>query len=208
MAIDVPQQIKDALAEFAREGAKHCVCMRMATFPGKELGLFDGEEDGDANDGWFVIQDDAEDWIGIYCYNVENSTLLQIKNALDACGEDAETRYEVKRKLIDPLINTGAWIVDATCDYKRLYVDVTGPDTLGKVSYMFSIKNDEVAILSDTPESDEMSQICHTEIQRLRAKQMYRQCNPEENTNIVNAVFNSMDLAQLNAFLRYSISQN
>lgn len=150
--MEVPRKVVDAVALLAELGAEQVVCKTVA-----DRGLVEElcDDEFTEEERWIMLQDDEEDWTALYCYKEGASEI------------NAAT--------------PGAWFVRVQCDYKHYWVNVTAPATPAAVSYLFSIKNEEVMILDDTMKSAELNATCEKYVKREHT--IRRICREDPNAN-------------------------
>jgi hypothetical protein len=158
MSTAVPEPVKTQVERLARLGAQQVISKRMA-----DRDTIKGDP------SWLMLQDDDEDWQAVFFYDYDAEKLEKIRAVHQSINfqrlndDEQWKRYAKLSKLIDEMPDTGAWTVNALCDYKRLSVDVIAPKRSGKVCYVYSIKHDpgeEVAMAYDTLKCGEMNDAC------------------------------------------------
>jgi hypothetical protein len=156
----IPEKIRDAVGLVAEVGAVQVVRKRMADNDSiRELSELD-VPDSDAR--WVMYNDDdlEGEWSAGFCYDPSKPLTTDIISKV----RDYVENYYYGRQRAAAL---GIWVVHMICDYKRFWVHVTAPDTTG-VTYLFSIRNEEVVILRDTLKSAELNAMCEKYVERAQ----------------------------------------
>lgn len=177
----VPQEVVNAVALLAEIGAEQVVRKTMPRYDivGELCELDDDELDTDESGRWVMMQDEEEDWVALYCYKAGASAEVNTIVSKIRGAEDPKWMEWDHGKILAAL--PGAWIVRVQCDYKHFWVEVTAPNTATRVSYLFSIKNEEVMILDDTLKSSELNAKCEKHVERDHT--ITRICREDPNAN-------------------------